>query len=203
MTLKLLEVPTVTTADYSKAAMNRFIKNVVAQGLLNPNTAAGWSAACSVVFEDVADTEDVRKVDVPTAIKRYHNKHPGDLKGSVLAEYQRRVARVVADFVKYTDDPTGYKGRGKGPTDTTGKPRTRITRTITPITGRLDIKADDVKVIAHGTTAPPKVGMTADFNMRPDFMAQVVIPRDMKTHEARRLCGYIMMLATDYVPSQL
>jgi hypothetical protein len=193
----------VTTPDYSKAAMMRFLKTVVDQHLLNPNTAAGWRAACGVVFDGVADTDDVRKVDVPTAIKRYNNKHPGEVKGTVLAEYQRRVARVIADFQKYTDDPMSYKGRGKSPTDSTGKPRTRIPRTITPITGKLDVKLDDTKLVAYATHIPPKIGMTADFNMRPDFMAQVVVPRDMKAHEARRLCGYIMMLATDYEPTQL
>jgi hypothetical protein len=54
------------------------------QSLLNANTARGWTAACVRILEDVADTDDTRKIDVPTAIKRYHNKHPGDLKGNSL-----------------------------------------------------------------------------------------------------------------------
>ena len=36
--------------------------------------------------------------------------------------------------------------------------------------------------------------------MRPDFLAQVVIPRDMKVVEARRFSRFILTLAQDYQP---
>src|SRR5438309_513181 len=167
----------------------RFFDVVVDQGLMNPNTARGWSAACSRIFEDIPDANDVRSIDVLTAIKRYHNRHPGQLKGTVLKEYQHRLTRALADFTKYTEDPTSYKGRGKGPTEAASKPRARKA----PISSALEAPRSSARSSALSAlstlaaAAPSKVGMTLDFNMRSDFMAQVVVPRDMKADEARRL----------------
>lgn len=36
-----------------------------------------------------------------------------------------------------------------------------------------------------------------DFPMRPDFLAQVVIPRDMTKAEAQRLANFVLALAVD------
>jgi hypothetical protein len=190
-------------ADYSKASLTKFVDTAVDHGLLNANTAAGWTAAVSRILGDMADDEDVRTVDVPTAIKRYHNKHPGELKGTVLKEYERRLTRALGDFVKYTEDPTAYKGRGRGPSvdSEAGRPARKAkakSQTITPQTGAITVTGAAPEV----TPVPAKVGMTVDFNMRPDFLAQVVVPRDMKAAEAKRLCRLIMALAPDYDPEQ-
>ena len=187
-------------SDYSKAAMKRFMTVAVDQGLLNPNTAAGWNAAIACVFEDVGDGDDVRAVDVATAIKRYHNKHPGELKGTVLAEYQRRVKRVIHDFVKYTDDPTSYKGRGKSPTDPANNSKTPKKKPAAPASNTI-ITPGPGTISVTGFPLKVGVGMSLDYNLRPDFLAQVVVPRDMNSQEARRLANFIMALATDYQPA--
>jgi hypothetical protein len=43
-------------------------------------------------------------------------------------------------------------------------------------------------------------GLSLEFPMRPDFLAQVVIPRDMSKDEARRFTAFVMTLAHDFVP---
>lgn len=43
-------------------------------------------------------------------------------------------------------------------------------------------------------------GLSLEFPMSPDFLAQIVVPRDMKAGEARRLSRFIMALAHDYEP---
>ncbi len=196
----------MTTADYSKAALTRFLGVVVDQGLMNANTAAGLSASVRTILEDIPDTEDVRSVDVGTAIKRHHNKHPGELKPSVLMEYQRRLKRALSDFVQYTENPTSYKGRGRGPNTDTGKSsggRTRPANVLPkPTTPQEASPAGGTTTPQLPITAPAKFGMTVDFNMRPDFLAQVVVPRDMKAVEARRLSRFIMALAMDYEPRE-
>jgi len=183
--------------DYSKAALIRFLEVVIDQGLVNANTAKGWSAACSRLLEDMTNVDDVRKVDVATAIKRYHNKHPGELKGTVLKEYERRLTRALADFQQYVADPTSYKGRGRGPNNTNGG-EARATRkgrnqTITPATGVVSVEGSAPKLTAIA-------GLSLEFPMRPDFLAQIVVPRDIKADEARRLGRFIMALAQDYEP---
>lgn len=189
-------------ADYSKAALMRFIDLLVPQGLMNANTVAGLRAACMRILEDVADGDDVRKVDVGTAIRKYHNRHPGELKGTVLKEYERRLARSLADFVQYTEDPTSYKGRGRGPTPggegksaRSAKEKVKNT-TIAPPTGSLTLRGDTPAVAAVA-------GLSLSYPLRTDFLAQVVVPRDMTSMEARRLAGFIMTLATDYAPTEI
>jgi hypothetical protein len=43
-------------------------------------------------------------------------------------------------------------------------------------------------------------GISLDFPLRDDFLAQVIVPRDLKVNEARRLCAFVMTLAGDYEP---
>jgi hypothetical protein len=158
--------------------------------------ASEWPYKFSSVLEDVADTDDVRTVDVATAIRRYHNKHPGELKGTVLKEYERRLKLALADFVQYTDEPTSYKGRGRGPSNSNDggrPPRKAKNQTVTPATGHLSIEGAAPKLTAVA-------GLSLEFPMRADFLAQVVVPRDMKADEARRLSRFIMTLALDYEP---
>jgi hypothetical protein len=186
---------TIMDSDYSKAALMRFLSFTVEHGLLNQNTAAGWSAACTRILEDVADGDDVRGVEPATAIKRYHNKHPGELKGTVLKEYERRLTRALIDFVKYTEDPTSYKGRGRGPTpDGTGKPKPRNSKAQTTAEPQ---KAAPANAVNIASTVGALTGLSYDFPIRPGFLAQVVVPRDMKVDEARRLARFVMALAVD------
>ncbi len=46
------------------------------------------------------------------------------------------------------------------------------------------------------TAVTPRRGLALPYPMAPDFMAQVVVPRDMTDHEARKLCAFVMTLAT-------
>jgi hypothetical protein len=184
------------TPDYSKAALVRFLDTAGSQGLLNSNTLSGWRAAVARILEDVTDDVDVRTIDVVTAIKRYHNKQPGVLKGNSLKEYERRLTRALADFAVFTDDPTKYAGRGRGPSeagnsnakgDKAGKRRPQVSAR-TPMSP------------APAATPSAVVGLSLEFPIRPDFLASIIVPRDMKVHEARRLASFIMTLASDYVP---
>jgi len=40
-------------------------------------------------------------------------------------------------------------------------------------------------------------GLTLDYPLRPDFLAQVVIPRDLTTEEARRMVAFLLALTSD------
>jgi len=192
--------------DYSKSAFMKFLVMLGTQGLLNPSTAAGWAVACSRLLEDIKDGDDVRRVDPAAAIKRYHNKHPGELKGTVLKEYQRRLTYALGDFVKYNDDPTGYAGRGRGPTkdtpstkSTKQKAKKKVPLVEVPITATAPAAASSPPISRRDANS---TDLFFDYPLRSDFLAQVVVPRDLKTDEARRLCGFIMTLAADYQPKE-
>lgn len=183
----------------TKAALTRFLDTVTQKGLVNANTANGWRAACTRILEDVGDGEDVRSLDLPTAVKRYKNRHPGDLSPSSLKEYERRLGLVLKEFTSYVNDPAAYKGRGRGIGKQNGDRSARTARRgnkAAPVVAELarPEKADNARPIVTP-------GLSLEFPMRPDFLAQVVIPRDMKVDEAKRLSRFILTLALDFQPN--
>ncbi len=188
--------------EFSKAALRTFLDTISAQSLVNPNTASGYKAAAARILEQVEDTTDVRSIDLATEVRRYNNAHPGELSPSSLAQYQRRLEVSIEEFTKYVNDPAKYKGRGRSPVDGNGaakKPETKRIKLVTPQPGSVALTGGQPIV----TVAPtPKAGLSYDYPLRPDFLAQVVVPRDMKVSEARRLTSFIMTLAHDYDPPQ-
>jgi hypothetical protein len=163
---------------------------------MNANTIAGTKAACARILEDVDEGEDVRRIDVNTAVIRYHNRSPGVLAPNSLAVYQSRVTRAISDFIRYVENPTGFKPRGHSATANNG-----------PVgKSKRDKKTagsdeDGAPLRIHiAPTASVSAGLPLSFPLRPDFLAQVVIPRDLTAEEARRLGAFLLTLATDFRP---
>lgn len=185
------------SADYSKNALLKFLDTMVTKGLMNANTAAGLTAACAKILDDVAGEEDVRGIDVSTAVIRYNNRNPGALAPNSLAEYKRRVSRAILDFVSWVENPSAFKPRGRGASAKNG----RQTET-TPKKRAASHDQDAPPPPAYGTpTVTPSAGLPLSYPLRPDFLAQVVIPRDLTADEARRLGAFLLTLAADFRPA--
>ncbi len=184
-------------ADFSKNALMTFLDTVVANGLMNANTAGGMKAACSRILDDLAEADDVRGVDVNSAVVRYNNRNPGTLSPNSLVEYQRRVSRAIADFSAWVDNPASFKPRVRGAFVKNGwKTANTVGQRATAT--RSDAPAHTVQV---ASVVPTSTGLPLSYPLRPDFLAQVVIPRDLTAEEARRLGAFLMTLAMDFRPS--
>jgi hypothetical protein len=190
--------------DYSKAALFRFIATAQRQGLLNANYAGAFHSAASKLLEDVGDTQDVRNTDVEAATIRYHNKHPGELSPSSLATYQKRLKRLLRSFVEYTENPTTYKPRGRGASSkTNGEGPARGKKPTS--TAAVKSARGDTKLVAPAVEPAPATSTTStslamNYPLRENFVAQVVLPRNMTGDEARKLCAFIRTLAVDFKP---
>ena len=58
--------------------------------------------------------------------------------------------------------------------------------------------------VPHGgdpTRAGPHAPITFDYPLRPDLLAQVMIPRDLSVEEARRMGAFLVTLAADFRPT--
>ena len=144
------------------------------------------------------EEEDVRTIDVPRAVRRYNNKHPGVLSPRSLAEYQRRVQALIGEFEKYHADPTSYAGIGR---EVNGTPKKSAEKKAKPRRRREAEPAGEPTRTRE--EAPRMAAISLDFPLRTDFLAQVVVPRDLKAEEARRLCAFVMTLAADYEPKNV
>ena len=184
------------SSDYSRGALLGFLDTVVAKGLMKTNTAGGLKAACTRILDDLADTDDVRKVDVNTAVIRYNNRNPGILSPNSLAEYQRRVARAIADFVSWVEDPIAFKPRTRGASVKNGR------KTENSSGGRpAPAPREESPAVHVQPSALVLPGLSLSYPLRPDFLAQVVIPRDLTAEEARRLGAFLLTLAADFRPA--
>jgi hypothetical protein len=185
--------------DYSLTALRQFIDFVRDKGLASRSTAQGWAVAVNKVLEHVPESEatDVRGIDLDAAIRRFNNKNPGTLSPKSLGEYRRRVAQVIAEFLAWAEEPTSYKPRGATPTrkkEQTGKGVNDTTRQRSVV----DRSNDALVQSRAGHTG---LALSMNFPLRPDFLVQVTLPRDLKTDEARRIGAFLLTLASDYAPA--
>lgn len=158
------------------------------KGLMNKNTAGGIKAACAQVLSalDNWETIDVAGLDVEDALTRFEHLKGKNFKPRVLATYQQRFRQGVASFLAYTQDPTGWKpkaipratrparnggGAGHAPVETTVQPL--------PTTGLVEYP----------------------FPIRDGQTARLILPRDLKGAEVRRLTAFMTTLAVDYEAS--
>lgn len=185
------------SSDFSKNALMKFLDTVVAKGLMNANTAGGLKAACSRILDDLENTDDVRGVDVNTAVVRYNNRNPGALSPNSLAEYQRRVSRAISDFVSWVENPASFKPRARGASGKNGRKTENVS------SGRAAAHRPDMPLPATHAVSPASTstGLPLSYPLRPDFLAQVVIPRDLTSEEARRLGAFLLTLAADFRPT--
>jgi hypothetical protein len=185
--------------NYSRDALLKFTDLLASKGLAKGNTAAALKTAASKILSDLSPDEeaDVRKVDVPLAVRRFNNKNPNALSPASLAQYQRRVANVIDEFVQYVENPTSYSGIG-GRTPKAGK-TDNGERQRPPVKRQTATEASGQDVPSASPTSGSS-GLSLEFPLRADFLAQVVLPRDLKSDEAKRLAAFIATLAVDFAP---
>lgn len=185
--------------DYSKRALMDFLETSISRGRINANTGGGIRAACNKILEQVNLDEDIRPFDVKAAITQYNNRHPGELSGDSLRVYESRVRRAIAGFISSMTDPTGSNQIVKPSNGKRSKADQRQEKNTPAKAGGAEKNENET----HATAARPLITETSlaiPFPLRPTFLAQVVIPRDLTKDEARRLCAFIEALAQDPPP---
>lgn len=182
--------------QYSKEALLRFLDFVGKKGLVTKQNAQNWKVATSKILEDLspAEAQDVRKVDIETAFRRFANRTIGKFNPATLGEYRRRATLAIQNFVDYANDPEAFKPRSRAPK----KPEKRESKQAQRLFAKPLPESD-------GRSQPieaPKTGssLAMAYPLREDFLAQIVIPRDMTADEARRLTAFVMTLAKDFRP---
>jgi len=188
--------------DYSRAALARFIEFVVEKGLVHPATAQGWRVATSKVLDELSPTElgDVRRVELETTFRDFLNRNPGRLSPASVGEYRRRVGRAIEEFVRWVGDPGAYAFRA-APRAARAEPRRR--KEIRPA-AELATRAARGRTAAAQPSGPlPASGpeISLEYPLRPDLLAQVVVPRDLTVEEARRMGAFLVTLAVDFRPA--
>lgn len=185
--------------DYSKEALMRFLNYVIEKGLVNVETGKSWRVAVSKLLVDLSPMEetDVRAIDIETAARKFANRNGGSYMPASLTTYRSRVMTAIQEFTNYVNDPASYKPRSLN-----GKPRKSEVknRSVQPAKAT----SATLPFEMQGREAPPvSAGLSLPYPIRTDFLAQVVIPRDLTVEEAKRLGAFLLTLATDFKPSEV
>ena len=166
--------------DYSLGALVEHCDQLMESGALSKSKASGWKTACKSVIPCLAPElqTDVRKIDVEGAMTSFKGNNP-DAAKKTLAEYRGRLQKALASFAEQGDKPADV-----------------------PLETEMVTAPDNMKVkraavfespLPKKTTSPH----TLNIPLRPDFVAQLIIPYDIKHVEAKRIFRMLEVLAMD------
>lgn len=164
----------------------------IEKGLMNKNTAASLRSACKRVLdvEDDWQSVDVKKLDVEGILTRFQNLRAKKYKPNVLETYKRRFRQAVRSYLEYLEDPAGWKpSSSSGPTRTRNQNGAEAQKEPVP-------RGEVVREVVPG----PKGAGLVDypFPIREGLIARLVLPRDLKTSEVKRLSAFMTTLALDF-----
>lgn len=181
----------------NKDGLVRFTTMITDKGWINANTGGAWKAAIAKILADVDPATDVRTIDVDTAIRYFNNRNPGDLSPASLQTYATRVKTAIANYISYVGDPTKYKAPSRTPSATPKKaPSPKGDITDVTVIEQLPPPPPSPPARMESISLATEANLALPFPLRPGYLAQVVIPRDMTKAEASRLCAFIQTLAT-------
>ena len=201
-------------SDYSYDALVKFADYAGDKGLAKPATASAWKTAAQKVFEDLSPPElqDVRGVDLETAFAKFVNKSGRKFSPASLGQYRSRISTLVKEFVKYKESPHSYRPRSSS----SAKKLAQTRLNTSSAKASASTGSDTVRLVETGssntrgaiasTTGRAEgaqsagAGLTMAYPLRQNFLAQIVLPRDLTTDEAKRLAAFIATLAHDFTP---
>src|SRR5712691_7782138 len=155
------------------------------KGLMNKNTAYGLRAACSQVLSVLENWEsaDVKTLKVDDVLIRFQNLKKKDFKPQVLETYKRRFRQAVSSYISYLKEPGSWK-----PNSVERAPRQERNST-----GAQDVEPT---VTTRGQI-PASSLVDYPFPLRDGQIVRLILPRDLKSAEVKRLSAFISTLAVD------
>jgi hypothetical protein len=153
-----------------------------------PNTATGIRVALGLFEAELNDQEkeslQTFKENLDAIYNSVYRKNQTSLSSNTIAEYKRRILRVIDDYEKYGVDPTKMSTW----TPVQRKAVTKVKKnneTVIP-------QREDEKPVqeSSGTMTMNRF----ELNLRPGIKAIILTPSDLKLEEAKRIKKYIEYL---------
>lgn len=184
--------------DLSYGSLNKFLEVSKLKSYYNNNTAGGYSSAVNKILGELPEAElsDVSIVDLDQAIRRFDNKSPGTLSSESMRAYKNRLVRIIEDFVSYQRDPINFRIRGANKTNTAPKEKKQTNGKPKNITIAKNSPIESPEADIPSSFKEER--MTMHYPLRPELMVQLVLPKDLKLAEAKRLSAFLKTLCADY-----
>jgi hypothetical protein len=154
---------------------------------MNKNTAYGMRAACTQVLSvlDSWESVDIKGLDVDDVLARFQNLKKKEFKPQVLETYKRRFRQAVSSYLAYLQDPGSWKA-----TSTERAPRQERNGS--------GGSQETVEAVVTTRGPIPSSGLVDyPFPLRDGQIVRLVLPRDLKKSEVKRLSAFMSTLAVD------
>lgn len=188
----------MVTRDYSLDSFNKFLDHVIEKGLMKPETAKGRKRAANSILGILEPDEctDLREIDVDHVSHRFANLQGTEFKPASLKVYQSRLRSALSDFVRYVEDPIGFKSAvNTRATKASEKSKATAKNTAKTVGNYIDAAPTggtdntDTKTETHSSLVFP-------IPIRPGLIVKVSnIPDDLTQAEAEKLSAVIKALA--------
>lgn len=186
---------------YTTTDLLDFLEHAAARGLMPAATAQAMAVACRTVFGILSDEEqaDVRRLDLDTVTRRFHNKRARDFSPGSLRDYTSRLRRAVALFLAWREDPANFRA------PTRASKGTRRQKPVSSPSAPVFTDTDTTQSLTAASAGAASVSATVS-RLRPGYQTAVPlraghivtltnIPEDLSVAEAERLAQFVRMLA--------
>jgi hypothetical protein len=174
---------------FSKGDLFEFLDFTGRKGLGSTSMVAGRKAAVNALLGVLSDDEakDVRSLDLDEVAQRFMNLRGTDFKPASIQVYRSRVQSAINDFVRYRQDPIGFKPSG-------GQVKRASTTRSEKIQNPDAPQAANNASFATSTNSIPEI--TFPVPIRPGIVVRLIgIPDDLSRKEAERISNVILALA--------
>jgi hypothetical protein len=178
---------------YSSSDVFDFLDHAAARGLIPATTARGLAIASRNVLGVLSDeeTQDVRGIDLESAVRRFQNKRARDFTPSSLRTYEQRTRRAITEFLAWREDPANFRTRTR---NTAPRKREENSRETEPAL------FDDVSLAPQPARIPQYngTGYQTALPLRPGHVVFISnVPENLTAAEAERLANFVRMLAVE------
>lgn len=172
-------------------ALIKFLDWAEEKNYMKTATVGGLRAAVNKVLRVLDDEEknDLSEIDLGDAFQRFENSNIQTLNTTSLNTYKARTKKAIGEFLSYRRNPSSWKPSISQ----------RSTKT------KNKIHEGKVGLINHGTSPGDNSPsfLTNQYPLRDDIIVSIAgLPRDLKTHEAKRLSAFLLTLCEDYEPDK-
>lgn len=183
----------MSMTDKKGASFVKWFDHAIDKGLLKRNTAIGYRTACQKVLEIKDDWEslDVSKLDVDELLKRFENLRASEYTPKTLDTYNSRFRKGVEMYLRWAEAPSSWR-----------PPVTKRSKEL-PQNGRSDLRvgtataAGEQAAREESPVAREVQMLTYPFPLGSNRLAQLELPSDLRSEEARRLAAFVQTLALD------
>ena len=186
---------------YTADGLKEFIGYLTEKGMLNSNTAGGMRTAVEKVLSalDEDERQNLKGLDAREAVMRFVNKNPKALNPESIGVYRSRLQKSLEMLGRFNTDPSNFRvnsnAKAKGPEGPVKSKSAQKNGKQDASTGAF---AKNVVAPQAGTDESQRVkSVTLTFPLREDFMVQLVIPKDLRMREAKKLAAFLELLTND------